>query len=377
MGLLTTREGQPSYALEVDNVSVFVTVQGGHLTATFRQKGGEVSPFFVSPWWQEAIPEGLPECLTVLRGDFFCLPFGANEEPYQGEAHPPHGKTANACWDLVSLDRREGNAELTLSMDLDPNHGSVEKKISLSAGEPLIYQNHIMHDYNGKSPLGYHPILQFPDRPGAGIIDISQPVTGFTAPVPVENPANRGYSLLQPNTEITGRSKVPCIDGTYIDLTRYPVPKGYEDIVIFINDASKTFTYTAASFPEEGYLYFQLKDPKVLSETMFWLSNGGRHYPPWNGRVNSVLGMEEITAFFHYGLKASVEANFFQEKGFKSCLQMDGNNSTEIKLIMGVVSVEKGFEGVRDIVKKNESAVTILGKRGEEIDVPCRVDFLT
>jgi hypothetical protein len=56
---------------------------------------------------------------------------------------------------------------------------------------------------------------------------------------------------------------------------------------------------------------------------------------------------------------------------------MDGNNSTEIKLIMGVVSVEKGFEGVRDIVKKNESAVTILGKRGEEIDVPCRVDFLT
>jgi hypothetical protein len=45
-------------------------------------------------------------------------------------------------------------------------------------------------------------------------------------------------------------------------------------------------------------------------------------------------------------------------------------------MIQGVIPVRKSFKGVKDILRKNASEVTILGKGGEKIDVPCSVDFL-
>jgi hypothetical protein len=43
---------------------------------------------------------------------------------------------------------------------------------------------------------------------------------------------------------------------------------------------------------------------------------------------------------------------------------------------MGLVPIKKGFKGVRDIVRKDESSLTINGRGGKKIHVPCRVDFL-
>jgi len=205
---------------------------------------------------------------------------------------------------------------------------------------------------------------------------MTEPAGGFTPPIPVEDPAMGGYSLLQTGREISDRTKVPCCDGGLADLTRYPTQKGYEDVVLFVSDTSKEFTFTAASFPSEGYLYFQLKDPGVLPQTLFWLSNGGRHYAPWNGRLSGVLGMEEIAGFFHYGIKESVEPNFLQERGFKSFAEFKKDQPSSIKVIMGVVPVGSDFEGVRDITRSSDSEVTVLGKGGQSISVSCNLDFL-
>ena len=159
-------------------------------------------------------------------------------------------------------------------------------------------------------------------------------------------------------------------------MTRYPLPMGYEDLAFFVSDNEKEFVFTSVSVPEEGYLYFQLKNPRVLAQTLFWMSNGGRHYQPWNGRVRAVLGVEEITSFFHYGIGKSSENNFLQEKGFKTCFNIEEKVPAAIKLIMGLIPIEKNFKGVADIVKKSESMITIIGKGDEKIDVPCRVAFL-
>ena len=43
---------------------------------------------------------------------------------------------------------------------------------------------------------------------------------------------------------------------------------------------------------------------------------------------------------------------------------------------MGLIPINKDFKGVTDIVRKNATTVTILGRGGEETSVPCRVDFL-
>jgi hypothetical protein len=373
--MITTNSGQPSYTIQNQQVKVFMTVRGGHFTAAFACGEKTIDPFFTAPWWQEA-PVDVDDIEAVLRGDFFCFPFGGNSDPYQGIKHPVHGKTANACWDFVSLRENAQENMLTLTMNLDPLPGKVAKQIRIAAGEPVVYHQHTIQGFQGKMPVGYHPTLQLPDQIGAALIDISAPLTGFTTPVPMEEPQNRGYSQLQLNVEITDRTKVPCIDGKTVDLTRYPRPKGFEDLVVFISDPAKDFTFTAASVVAEGYLYFQLKNPRVLAQTLFWMSNGGRHYAPWNGRVTGVHGFEEVTAFYHYGIKPSLESNFFQAKGYKSYLEFETEKPTAVKLIMGVIPIDKGFKGVRDIVRKNASTITILGRGGEKIDVPCHVDFL-
>ncbi len=376
MGAIKTYYGQPSYTISNKKVQVFITVQGGHLTALFNNDGKEVNPFFIAPWWEEARMEGLDEIVNVLRGDFFCFPFGGNEEPYEGKKYPLHGQTSNDNWEVTGFIDNGEHKAISLTMDLDYDEGSVDKIISISESEPVIYNKHIIKGFKGKMPLGHHPSLQLPDRPGAGIIDISDPVTGYTAVYPVEDPKNRGYSLLRPACEISDRSKVPDVFGNTVDLTCYPLQKGFEDICIFISDIEKDFTYTAISLPEEGYLYFQLKDPKVLAETLFWMSNGGRHYAPWNGRVVAVLGMEETSSFFHYGIKASLEDNFFYENGYRSYCEINGESPFEVKLVMGLIGIEKDFKGVQDIIRKNDSSITIIGRGKEKIDVPCRVDFL-
>ena len=376
MGIIKTNYGEPSYTISNELVSVFVTVQAGHLTASFDKGANKtVEPFFIPPWWREAQDQDLDAILNVLRGDFFCFPFGANEDAYADKKYPVHGKTANANWDFVSLKEDGTKKELTLGMELDYEEGTVNKIISLRKNEPIIYNSHAISGFTGRIPIGHHPTLQLPEREGAGIIDISAPLAGFTTPEPIEDPQMGGYSQLQPNYEITDRSKVLCMNGQSVDLTRYPGPKGFDDIVLFLNDSAREFAYTAISLPDEGYLYFNLKNPRVLSSTLLWMPNGGRHYAPWNGRVSSAIGMEEITGFYHYGIKASVENNFLQEKGYKTYVDIDGK-PFEVKLIMGLIPIDQDFQGVEDIVRKDSASITIIGRGGEKIDVPCQVDFL-
>ena len=373
MSTIVDSKGQPSYLLANDRVRVYVTVQGGHLTATFNDG---ISPFFTAPWWKEADIGDIDQIIKVLRGDFFCLPFGANMEPHEGRRHPIHGQTCNDCWDYVGLDDRDGEKALRLKMDLDGDRGAVEKIIRVRDAQPLIYSEHIVTGLEGKYPAGHHAILQFPQAPGSGIIDMTEPITGFTTPELIEDSAMGGYCLLKPAQEISDRTNVPCCDGSVADLTRYPTKKGYEDVVIFMSDTSKQFVFTAASFPDQGYLYFQLKDPRVLPQTLFWLSNGGRHYAPWNGRLSGVLGMEEIAGFFHYGIKDSVEPNFLQERGFKPFVEFSKDQPSSIKVIVGVVPIAGDFTGVEDIIPGAGGKVTILGKGGRNISVSCNLDFL-
>jgi hypothetical protein len=374
MGIIKVKGGQPSYTVESDRVKVAVTVQGGHLTARFNTGKGDVDPFFTAPWWTEADSEDLPRILKVLRGDFFCFPFGGGEDGSHGITCPPHGQTANDPWDFQALDGNDSGSTLELAMDLDAG-GRVLKRISVKTGEPVIYTEHRVEGFTGSIPLGYHPTLKLPDRAGAGIIDMSPPVTGFTTPERFELPEARGYSRLALGAEITDRKKAPTMDGSSVDITRYPTPSGYEDLALFVNDPEREFSFTSASLPEEGYLYFQLKNPRVLAQTLFWMSNGGRHYAPWSGRVRAVLGMEEITSYFHYGIGKSTQDNDISKRGYPSSVSFDGS-SRSFNIVMGVVPIDRKFKGVADIRKKNGKTIEIVGTGGEHMDVPCEVGFL-
>ena len=80
-------------------------------------------------------------------------------------------------------------------------------------------------------------------------------------------------------------------------------------------DPKLPFAWNAVTFPRERYVYFALRDPRMLRHTILWISNGGRHYAPWNGRHVNVMGLEEITGNFHMGLAESAQRNPLNERG--------------------------------------------------------------
>jgi hypothetical protein len=105
-----------------------------------------------------------------------------------------------------------------------------------------------------------------------------------------------------------------------------------------------------------------------------WHSNGGRHYPPWNGRHRRVLGLEEVTAYFHLGQARSVAANPLSRKGIATVLRLRPNRPLSINYVMGVVSIPAKFDRVRTIQVAG-GGVSIKAASGIEVFHPVSLEF--
>src|ERR1035441_6967342 len=173
--------GQPSWRLASSSVEAFVTEAGGHLgPITFDRKGRKLQPYSVAPWAEEETDPSLPSILKVLRGDFFCLPFGGNATPFGRERHPVHGETANARWRLQSLESREGRSCLQLTLKTKVRPGQVDKRIWVVDGQNTVYSQHVVTGMSGPMNLGHHAMLKFPDLPGSGFVTTSRSTSPST-----------------------------------------------------------------------------------------------------------------------------------------------------------------------------------------------------
>jgi len=371
--------GQPSWPVNSNTVEAFVTQLGGHLgPVTFDRRGRRIQPYSVAPWAEEKTDPALPPILKALRGDFFCMPFGGNTKPFRGERHPIHGEPANARWKFESLDAAAGKTCLRLSLETSVRPGRVEKQITLVEGHPAVYCRHVVSGMSGPMCLGHHAMLKFPDRPGSGLISTSPFVYGQVFVEPTERPADRGYSLLKPGAEFASLASVATITGETADLTQYPARRGFEDIVMIVSQPDAPLAWTAVTFPRERYAWFALKDPAVLRNTVFWISNGGRHYAPWNGRHANVIGLEEVTAYFHLGLAESARPNPLSAKGFPTCVQLSPKRPLTVNYIMAVASIPAGFDRVAAISPNAANdAVTLTSASGKTVTLPLDAGFLS
>jgi hypothetical protein len=136
------------------------------------------------------------------------------------------------------------------------------------------------------------------------------------------------------------------------------------------------FAWTAVTFQKERYVWFALKDPRVLRSTIFWISNGGRHYAPWNGRHVNVLGLEEVTSYFHEGLCESAGRNALSAKGISTCLRLDPRRPLEVKYVMAVALIPRGFDRVAEIEAQAKSVV-LKSASGNAVSVPLDAGFLS
>lgn len=343
--------GAPSWRLANTTVDAFVTEQGGHLgPVTFHTSAGDIQPFAVAPWGTETRDAATPPLLRTLRGDFFCAPFGGNGTPWGSERHPPHGETAGHRWQLQALDTpAPGRVRLEAEMNTTVRPGRVRKVIELREGETNVYCRHHVQGMSGPMCLGHHAMLQFPAEAGAGRIAVSPFRRGQVCPLPFEDPARGGYSSLLTGARFRDLRHVPLAQGGHADLTCYPAREGYEDLVMISARVRPVVAWTTVAFPAQGYLWFALKDPTVLASTVLWHSNGGRHYPPWNGRHRHVLGLEEVTSYFHFGLAESAAENPVSKAGIPTVLRLRRDRPLVVSLIMGVVPIPARFDRVETL----------------------------
>lgn len=167
--------GQESWAVRGDTVELAVTRAGGMMApVTFYPDSNKpIRPYYVSPWAEEG-RELDPPVLGPLRGDFFCLPFGANAET--GGAYSVHGAPAGQAWTLVSAGETAGAAHIELAMDVPEPAVRITKRLRLRSGEPAVYTQHEIAGGNGAFPLGHHATLAPPPQ---GRLQIPSPSTGL------------------------------------------------------------------------------------------------------------------------------------------------------------------------------------------------------
>ncbi|MCC6679684.1 MAG: hypothetical protein IT445_02170 [Phycisphaeraceae bacterium] len=376
---LRTYKGEPSWTLSSDRVLALVTRDGGHLgPVTFDRKGKAIEPFSVAPWGGTKMALKQPAILRVLRGDFFCAPFGGNSQPYRGEQHPLHGQAANEPWTFRSLQRDPDRSTLHLSLKTTVRRGQIDKKITLIDGHDALYVQHVFSKTSGPMCFGHHPMLKLPDTPGSGLLSFSKWTLGQTYHDPVENPQQGGYSMFKPGAVFKRLDRVPMIDGTTTDVSCYPARRGFEDAVQLMADPKLKLAWSALSVPSQGYVWFSLRDPKVLTGTVLWLSNGGRYYEPWCGRHINVIGIEDVTGYFFDGIAASSKPNPHTKRGYVTALKLSPRKKLAVNYIMAVAKVSKRFGRVNAITPAPGSAggVTLTGEQGAKVNVPLEVDFL-
>lgn len=367
--------GQASWCLASDRVEAAVTLAGGHLgPVKFRLGRKVIEPFSVAPWALEKPEPGLPPILRVLRGDFFCAPFGAGKTPWKGEDHPVHGETANSDWNFEQLRHDEGRSVLHLSLQTQVRKGRIDKFIQLRPGQTALYCRHLLSGMNGKMNLGHHAMLKFPEG-GKSFISTSRIRFGQVLPETFEEAAKGGYSSLKPGATFSRLDRVPAAVPGFADLSSYPARRGFEDLAMVAHWDKIDFAWTAVTFPEEGYVWFSLKDPRILQSTVFWISNGGRHYPPWNSRHVNVMGIEDVTSYFHLGLGASCRPNPWNRRGYSTALSLDSKEPLAVSYIMGVAKIPPHFLRVKKILP-GENGITLISNAGQKVKTEIDLSFL-
>jgi hypothetical protein len=102
-----------------------------------------------------------------------------------------------------------------------------------------------------------------------------------------------------------------------------------------------------------------------------WHSNGGRHYSPWNGRHRRVIGLEDVTSFFHTGIAESVAPNEASNEGIKTFLEMPFT----VRTIMVAGQVSTDF-GIVESIEPSGNGICVQGRDGNKVELAVDLSFL-
>jgi hypothetical protein len=341
---------QPSWILRSSTVEMAVTRMGGQMAPVHFacDTAQPIQPYAISPWQDET--EGLPESGSerILRGDFFCLPFGRGKGP-RGEDHAQHGATASAAWSLIGATRQDGVHTLQLSMETPVRKGTVTRTLTLRDGENVVYSATRIDGFAGPATMGHHAVLALPDRDGSLLVSTAPLLFGTTTPYRFGRGEEGSYQSLAVNKTFRSLTRVPSIfrDTPPQDCSAFPARRGFTDLLqIAQRPTAGEPGWVAAVNTEERYLWFSLKNLAALPSTVLWIENCGRYVTPWRGRT-CVLGLEDVCSYFDMGISAAMAPNGFSEWGASTVHRLTARRPFEVRYIQGVLRTPRGFSKVK------------------------------
>jgi hypothetical protein len=288
-------------------------------TSFMLPDGRQVAPFHIAPWFAEPLPPGLPGILHRLRGEWPCVPFGADAPralprhwPSDGAsfegADIPHGHSSNVDWELLAekpdaIDMAclypdtHPITFLHRSVRPDPKAAALDITLTVEARRPC------------RLPIGLHPTLRLPKDAS---VDLLPPAfrEGRVFPLPVE-PSSR----LVPDATFQTLDSVPALSGASLSLMRLPLEGNSEDLVQLCGVTGDF----VLRYPGEGFQTRLSWNTDHFPSVLLWISNRGRTYAPWNSR-HLALGIEPVCSAFDLGPAVSNAANPIASGGTATAL---------------------------------------------------------
>jgi len=161
--------------------------------------------------------------------------------------------------------------------------------------------------------------------------------------------------------------RLDCEDGRQWDMRHYPAGHAVEDFAILVEARDARFGWTALMRAAEDDMLIVLKDARVMPITMLWISNGGRDFPPWNGRHTGVIGIEDGCALGGEGVKAARADNRLSALGVPTVLELGGHHA--IRHAMMSLPRTPGWADISDITLA-QGQITLTEAGGGQVSVP-------
>ena len=360
------------HSIEADGIRLKLDLEVGHIRSLEIDAGDRrLTPLHTAPWIEERSIVDDPSIapgLKYLSGDFFCAPFCASDV----EEAPPHGWPANGRWELAGEEADSGGATARFVLDRLVMGARVAKEITLRDGHPFVYQCHKFEGGDGAISAASHAMTRFQ---GKGRLSFSPKRFAETPDTPQESDPDRGRSLFARSAHVTDLARLPLAEGGAVDLHDFPVADEHEDFVMLVEAAESQIGWAAAARVDTRDIVFSLKKPADYPVTFLWFSNGGRYYPPWNGRHFGVLGIEEGRAWSSYGHAASIAPNPLSGMGVPTSLVLAPGKSVGLRHVIGGVPLPAAWSGVA-AVEAADGILRITGDEGSTTEHPYDAGFL-
>jgi hypothetical protein len=326
-------------------------------------EAGELQPLHRAPWLDsgETLPEHIAPVERRLAGDFFCAPFAQATQDV-----PIHGWAANGSWESAGI---VGSADRSLSatyhLRQSVSGARLTKHLTLCAGHPVVYQSHVFQGGEGHIPVAHHAMLHVP---GGAQLSFSPKGAGRTPPAAPETDPARGRSILAYPQLFDALAAVRCADESVTDASFYPFARRHEDVIVLSEMPGGVLGWSAALATRDGFLFFAIKDARLLPHTVLWMSNGGRDYPPWNGRHLAVIGIEEGAVGLHLPA-GHCGGDDVSAAGLPTGLSLDESRTTTIRYAFGAVPAPQDWTRVSDI-RVTADSLTLTDTGGDTRTVP-------